>query len=49
MFVIEPLDPLWGGYRSREGGKRPARGFRYGSDNNDVWLSTPAMRELAGE
>ena len=49
MFVIEPLDPLWGGYRSREGGKRPARGFRYSSDSNDVWLSPAAMKELAGE
>ncbi|HXJ81459.1 MAG TPA: UDP-N-acetylglucosamine 4,6-dehydratase (inverting) [Candidatus Methylomirabilis sp.] len=49
MFVIEPLDPSWGGYQSREGGKRPARGFRYSSDGNDVWLSPAEMKELAGE
>ena len=48
MFVIEPLDPSWG-YQSREGGKRPARGFRYSSDSNDVWLSPAEMKELAGE
>jgi len=48
MFVIEPLDPSWG-YQGREGGKRPARGFRYSSDSNDVWLSPAAMKELAGE
>jgi UDP-N-acetylglucosamine 4,6-dehydratase len=47
MFVIEPLDPSWG-YRGREAGKRPARGFRYSSDRNDVWLSAPEMQELAG-
>jgi len=49
MFVIEPLDPSWGGYLSREGGKRPARGFRYSSDTNDTWLSPAQMKELAGE
>jgi UDP-N-acetylglucosamine 4,6-dehydratase len=48
MFVIEPLDPSWG-YQSREGGKRPVRGFRYSSDTNDVWLSPAAMKDLAGE
>jgi UDP-N-acetylglucosamine 4,6-dehydratase len=47
MFVVEPLDPSWS-YRAREGGKRPARGFRYSSDRNEVWLSTPEMQELAG-
>jgi UDP-N-acetylglucosamine 4,6-dehydratase len=49
MFVIEPLDPSWGGYVSPEGGKRPARGFRYSSDTNDTWLSPAQMKELAGE
>ena len=48
MFVIEPIDPQWG-YASREGGKRPARGFRYSSDTNDVWLSPAAMKEIAGD
>jgi UDP-N-acetylglucosamine 4,6-dehydratase len=48
MFVVEPLDPSWG-YESREGGTRPARGFRYSSDTNDAWLSPADMKELAGE
>jgi UDP-N-acetylglucosamine 4,6-dehydratase len=48
MFVIEPVNPAWGG-RSWEGGKRPARGFRYSSDANDVWLSPDQMKELCGD
>ncbi len=48
MFVIEPVEAPWG-YRSREGGKRPARGFRYSSDANDTWLSPAEMKELTGE
>ena len=47
MFVIEPVDAPWG-YTSREGGKRPARGFRYSSDGNDTWLSPDEMKELSG-
>jgi UDP-N-acetylglucosamine 4,6-dehydratase/5-epimerase len=48
MFIIEPVEPSWA-YRAREGGKRPARGFRYSSDANDIWLSAAAMREMASE
>jgi UDP-N-acetylglucosamine 4,6-dehydratase len=48
MFVIEPVDPAWG-FRGWEGGKRPARGFRYSSDANDVWLSPGQMKELCGD
>jgi len=48
MFVIEPVDPAWG-FRGWEGGKRPARGFRYSSDANGVWLSPDRMKELCGE
>jgi UDP-N-acetylglucosamine 4,6-dehydratase/5-epimerase len=48
MFVIEPVEPSWA-FRAREGGKRLARGFRYSSDANDVWLSPAAMKEMAGE
>ena len=48
MFVIEPVEPSWA-FRSWEGGKRPARGFRYSSDANDVWLSPAAMKEMAGD
>lgn len=48
MFIIEPVEPTWA-YRTPEGGKRPARGFRYSSDANDVWLSSAAMMEMASE
>jgi UDP-N-acetylglucosamine 4,6-dehydratase len=48
MFVIEPLYPSWS-FAAWEGGKRPARGFRYSSDANDVWLSPAQMKELAGD
>ena len=48
MFVIEPLYPSWT-FRSWEGGKRPAPGFRYSSDANSVWLSPAEMRELIGD
>ncbi len=48
MFVIEPVDPAWG-FKSWEGGKRPAPGFRYSSDANDVWLSPDEMKELCGD
>ena len=47
MFVVEPVEPSWA-YRPWEG-KRPARGFRYSSDQNDAWLSPAAMQEMAGE
>ena len=47
MFVLEPLYPSWA-FRSWEGGKRPAPGFRYSSDANSVWLSTTEMKELIG-
>ena len=48
MFVIEPIYPSWG-FAGWEGGKRPARGFRYSSDANDVWLSPDQMKALAGD
>ena len=48
MFVIEPLYPSWT-FRSWEGGKRPAPGFRYSSDANSVWLSPAEMRELISD
>jgi UDP-N-acetylglucosamine 4,6-dehydratase len=48
MFVLEPLYPSWS-FPPWEGGKRPARGFRYASDANDAWLSLAEMKELAGE
>jgi len=47
MFVIEPVEPSWA-FRRWEG-KRPARGFRYSSDANDVWLAPAAMKEMTDE
>ncbi|MFI5281188.1 MAG: polysaccharide biosynthesis protein, partial [Gemmatimonadales bacterium] len=46
MFVIEPIYPSWQ-FRSREGGKRPAAGFRYSSETNDWWFSKDEMRGMA--
>src|SRR5262249_37596986 len=45
MSVMEPLERR-GGYRGGEDGKRLARGFRYSSDSNDVWLSPAEMKAL---
>jgi UDP-N-acetylglucosamine 4,6-dehydratase (inverting) len=46
MFVLEPIYPSWS-FGSREGGKRPAPGFRYSSDTNEVWFSRSEMLEMA--
>ena len=46
MFVIEPIYPSWK-FTSWERGKRPAAGYRYSSDNNDIWLSLEDMKALA--
>ncbi len=48
MFVLEPIYPSWA-FKSPEGGKRPAAGFRYSSDANSSWLSRAQMSELARE
>ena len=48
MFVLEPIYPSWA-FKSPEGGKRPAGGFRYSSDANSWWLSPAQMSELARE
>jgi len=48
MFVIEPIYPSWA-FKSPDGGKRPAVGFRYSSDTNSSWLSAAQMSELAHE
>jgi UDP-N-acetylglucosamine 4,6-dehydratase/5-epimerase len=45
-FVIEPVEPPWA-FRGWEAGKRPARGFRYSSDTNEVWLSPAAMKAMS--
>jgi len=47
MFMLEPLYRFWD-FRSPEGGKRPASGFRYSSDTNAAWLSRDQMAELVG-
>ena len=48
MFVLEPIYPSWA-FKSPEGGKRPAAGFRYSSDTNSSWLSAAQMSELTHE
>jgi UDP-N-acetylglucosamine 4,6-dehydratase len=48
MFVLEPLYPSWT-FRTGEGGKRPAPGFRYSSDTNSVWFSPAEMKELSSD
>jgi UDP-N-acetylglucosamine 4,6-dehydratase len=45
MFVIEPLHPWWR-TPTWEGGKRPAEGYHYSSDNNDAWLDMMDVRGL---
>jgi len=47
MFILEPLYPSWTPAKTWEGGKRPAAGFRYSSDTNDMWLSLDEMKALA--
>jgi UDP-N-acetylglucosamine 4,6-dehydratase len=48
MFVIQPAHPWWstdGAYR----GETPPDGFRYGSNDNQHWLSVAELRQLASE
>jgi len=45
MFVLEPIYPSWP-FGSRDGGKRPAAGFRYSSDTNQTWFTRPEMQDL---
>ncbi len=45
MFVVQPLHPWWDDAQLPEGKKLP-EGFRYGSDNNDVWLKVDDLRAL---
>ena len=46
FFVILPLHPWWSGGRWDSG--RPCTdGFRYGSDNNDQWLTVEELQALA--
>jgi UDP-N-acetylglucosamine 4,6-dehydratase len=48
MFVLEPLYPSWP-FKSREGGKHPAPGFRYSSDTNQAWFTRPEMQGLTDD
>lgn len=45
MFVIEPLHPWWDSAKWGRG-RKPAEGFRYGSDNNTVWLKPEQLQAL---
>ena len=46
MFVVQPAEALWFGYSWNGRGKPLPEGFRYGSDNNDRWLTVEEMRQL---
>ncbi len=46
MFVVEPSGALWFGHGWRQQGKSLPEGFRYASDNNDVWLSVEEIRAM---
>jgi UDP-N-acetylglucosamine 4,6-dehydratase len=45
MFVVEPQHAFWS-QDSWPGGKRPAEGFRYASDNNTQWLTVDELSKL---
>jgi UDP-N-acetylglucosamine 4,6-dehydratase len=47
-YVVHPVIATWG-YEPRSDGQPAPAGFRYSSDDNDLWLSTQDMRELLGE
>jgi len=48
MFVIQPAHPWWSS-EAWSGGKILGDGKRYGSDNNDRWLTLDELRQLAKE
>lgn len=48
MFVIKPTHPFWEQHRWSEGRPLPD-GFRYGSDNNTLWLKGKELQRMAGE
>jgi len=45
-FVIQPVFPLWHDQPEYPGAKRCPDGFRYGSDNNDRWLTRAELTEM---
>lgn len=44
LYIIHPNFPWWDGQAG--GGKTLPPGFRYGSDNNDVWMEGAELEEL---
>jgi len=44
-YLIEPELPFWDSKKIK-GGKVPHEGFRYSSENNDVWLTVKEMKSL---
>ena len=47
-YVIQPAFHWWGRSNHVEG-KPVADGFRYGSDNNDKWVTAPQLEEIIRE
>jgi UDP-N-acetylglucosamine 4,6-dehydratase len=47
-YVIQPSIKLWHGDDRPKPGTPVPEGFRYGSDNNDTWLSAEELLVLAG-
>ncbi len=48
FFIIEPTHPWWSSEKWPRG-KRPAEGFRYGSDTNPAKLSAAELRTMVRE
>lgn len=48
FYIITPQFPWWG-KENWAGGKTVPEGFRYGSDNNDWWLTIDELKGIAGE
>ena len=46
MFVVQPVGMLWFRHDWAKEGRAVADGFKYTSDNNDVWLTEEEIRTL---
>ncbi len=46
MFVVQPAEALWFGHAWQDKGTSLPDGFRYGSNNNNQWLTIEQIREM---
>jgi len=46
MYVVQPSVSAWFGHDWQAEGKMLPAGFRFGSDNNPLWLSVEQIREM---